>query len=63
MLRILIGGVLVIALGALAMRQFSSSSSSPSSSGSPVDQIEDARQDINEAVDQEFQRARDLDQE
>jgi negative regulator of sigma E activity len=62
MTRLLIGSVLALALGVWAMRQMNSSSA-VSTPDAATNQVEDARQDVHEAVDREAQRAKDLSQD
>jgi DNA/RNA endonuclease YhcR with UshA esterase domain len=61
MMRLLIAGVIVITLSALAAKRFFSTDDAITPDAAST-QINEARQDINEAVNQELERAKDLNQ-
>lgn len=58
MIKILIAGVIVMMLGAFAARQYLSSNAANSPEG--TSQIEQAEEEIDKAINQELERAREL---
>ena len=60
MIKILIAGVIAISLGAFAAKQYLSSNTANSPTGSS--QVEQAEEDIDKAINQELERAKELEQ-
>ncbi|MEL7504266.1 MAG: hypothetical protein AAFN18_17570 [Cyanobacteria bacterium J06554_6] len=61
MMRLLIAAVILIGIGAFSLRQFSTTSDSAAPEGT-LDPIENAEDRIDEAVNQELERAKELNQ-